>query len=147
MTMAGGRHILAGVLALLLPVAAHATGNADCAIEEPGLKVAFEALYSYGGSGEVFQAHASIELTDPKRPPGNWIFEMDGSVLQQQWVLRDDFRLLLYKERDGADMVLEIQAKRSTSDDNAFEGVYKLVIGPSDGSLFSRTGKVACSAG
>jgi hypothetical protein len=72
---------------------------------------------------------------------------MDGSVLQQQWVLRDDFRLLLYKEREGADMVLEIQAKRSTSDDNAFEGVYKLVIGPSDGSLFSRTGKVACSAG
>ena len=29
----------------------------------------------------------------------------------------------------------------------AFDGAYKLVIGLSDGSLFSKTGKVACFKG
>jgi hypothetical protein len=146
--MMNWKHIAAaGLLALMSPLTAHATGNADCSIEEPGLKLFFEGLYSYGGTGEIFQSHASIELTDPKRPPGDWTFDMDGSVLQQQWVRGDDFRVLIYKEREGADMVLEIKAKRTTPDDIEFPGTYKLVIGPSDGSLFSRTGNVACSAG
>lgn len=142
------KHIAAaGFFVLTSPLAAHATGNADCSIDEPGLKFSFEGIYSYGGTGAIFQSRASIELTDPKRPSGNWTFDMDGSVLQQQWVRGDDFRVLIYKEREGADMVLEINAKRTVPDDIEFPGTYKLVIGPSDGSLFSRTGKVACSAG
>ena len=126
---------------------AHATGNADCSIDEPGLSFTFEALYSYGGTGELLQNHADIDLTDPKRPAGNWTFGLDGSALEQQWIVGDEFRVLLYKEREGTDMVLDIRAKRSATDDIAFDGTYKLVIGPSDGSLFSRTGKVACSKG
>lgn len=139
--------LLPFVIAATIPVSANATGNADCSIEEPGISFAFEALYSYGGTGEMLQNHSSIELADPKRPAGNWTFDMDGSVLQQQWVVGDDFRILIYKEREGADMVLDIRARRVAPDDIAFDGTYKLTIGPTDGALFSRTGKVACSKG
>lgn len=135
------------LVAAAVPSAVWATGNADCSIDEPGLNFTFEALYSYGGTGELLQSRSSIELTDAKRPQGNWTFDMDGSVVEQQWITGDAFRLLIYKERDGADMVLEIDARRMTPDDVDFPGTYKLVIGPSDGSLFSRSGKVACSKG
>jgi hypothetical protein len=139
--------LLQFLFAASLPSAAHATGNADCSIEEPGLNVTFEALYGYGGTGELLQNHASIALTDPKSPPGNWTFDLDGSALEQQWVVGDEFKVLLYKEHEGADMVLEIQARRTAPEDIAFDGTYRLIIGPSDGSLFSRAGKVACSMG
>jgi hypothetical protein len=139
--------LAAGLLALLAPAAAQATGNADCSIDEAGFKATFEAIYSYGGTGEILKSIASIELTDPKRPPGNWTFDLDGSALEQHWLVDDEFRALIYKEHEGADMVLEIQAKRTSPDDIEFPGTYKLTIGPSDGSLFSRTGKVACSKG
>ena len=140
-------YVAAGVVALLSPLAAHATGNADCAIEEPGLNFTFEALFSYGGTGELLQSHSSIELTDPKRPAGNWTFDMDGSVVEQQWIAGDEFRVLVYKEREGIDMVLDIRTKRMQADDIDFDGTYRLIIGPSDGSLFSRAGKIACSKG
>lgn len=137
----------AGLLSLLSPIAAHATGNADCLIEEPGFNLTFEALYSYGGAGQFFQSRGRLELTDIEHPPGDWSFDFGASAVERQSMVADDISMLLRARHNGQDVTVTIATRRIGADEIDFEGSYELVIGPADKPLFSRTGKVACSAG
>lgn len=137
---------------LLLPVQAWATGNADCIIDEAGLHVTFEALYSYGGTGALFQSRTALEFSDPKFAPEKWTMELDQSNLKEQWFVGNDLKLMLYGQHGGNELTLEIETVRKSEDDSDFEGRYRLAIGAKIGSDLAeggylKRGRVSCMAG
>lgn len=146
------RFLATFLLAAAMPSFASATGNADCVIDEPGLSVTFESLYSYDGAFILLQPRAVLEISDPRFAPETWRVKMDQSNLRKQHFPGNALDLILHARHHSDELVLAIETLRKSEDDSEFEGRYRLAIGAkvssdvtADGYL--RTGRVSCTAG
>jgi hypothetical protein len=147
-----GFSAFAFIITAALPAMASATGNVDCVIEEPGLNVTFEALYSLSSTSTIFQSRAEFALSDPKFTVGTWTVKMDQSNLKEQRFSSNDLKLTLHARHDDNELTLAIEALRKSEDDSEFEGSYRLAIGAKIGSDLAeggylKRGRVSCMAG
>ena len=139
------RGLLVALALIVLPSLAMATGNADCEIDDENLKFTFEALYSYGSDGPLFQARAAIE-PNARLFPGIGTIELDQSALKQQWFNKHDFAIGLYAMSPHF-IRLIIEARNPSETDIGYEGRYALTIGADGNDAKVYRGAVSCSAG
>jgi hypothetical protein len=133
-----------------------ATGNLDCAIDDPNIDFAFESLFSYSGNGPLFQSKLNFESRHPETSSALRTLGIEKLRLIQQWVEGRDLRLQFYAETEGAALpfaAVKLTIETTAGEDEiSYGGRYRLEITPEvvpgkDSEIVRLEGDAACSAG
>jgi hypothetical protein len=133
---------------LLLPLPAFATGGVWCDVEDQNVKFHVKASQARDGTGGWWGIEGGVETLSAALPPDLAKFDIKDEDITERWWDGDDVRLIVQKigteSQSWASVRVTVLAK--TYDEASYRGRYTLDVRNEDGSTFTRTGIVECSA-
>jgi len=147
-----GTPLLAFALALIASPA-HATASVACSAEDATLALSLGAAFGRALGAGIANFGATLTIHVPHVAPDLRALKLDRSDLSQSWWHEETLNFALHRDQLNSSLDLIIETRQHPSEENRYDGRYRLIIAPAPpgsastiGAAAEWRGAVSCSA-